>query len=379
MTPPEAICAEPSTSGLAPAHADHQSPQTSTRRIPAIDGLRALAISLVLAGHAVEGASAGHPGIIWAPFLNSSLGVRLFFVLSGFLITRLLLAEQALTGSLSLRDFYIRRSIRIFPAFYLFLGVVGILAVTGWMEVSWQQFVSAATYTWNYRPLVFGDGPADGSWFLGHLWTLSLEEQFYLAWPGLIVLGGWKRARWICVAIPLLMPAIRIASYFLFPEHRGYLGIMFHTAIDSIMVGCAFALLEDRIPARWLTHRGVFWGCLLFVFLVSPMIAETVKPYRITVGFGLDAFCAGVLTLHATRKNTWSRILSKGALPLIGTWSYSIYLWQQLFLGSKGVERSGSMLASFAALTACALISFYLVERPVLRLKSRFARVQVIS
>ncbi len=298
----------------------------------------------------------------------------MFFVLSGFLITGLLLREHDKFGKISLKAFYMRRTLRIFPAFYLFLAVVAGLAAAGWIEVSGQQFIGAATYTWNYLGTWYREGSAEGSWFLGHLWTLSLEEQFYLVWPGLIVFAGWKRARWTCLIVPLVMPAVRIAWYFLFPEQRGYLGMMFHTAIDSIMVGCAFALWRERIPNWLVTNRIALAGAGIFVFVISPVISGLLSPYRITVGFGLDAVGAGILILHACRNGRWSRLLSWKPLALFGTWSYSIYLWQQLFLTPYNETWSGSFPASFGALMLCALISYYGLEKPILRAKGRFER-----
>jgi peptidoglycan/LPS O-acetylase OafA/YrhL len=346
-------------------------------RIASLDGLRAIAVGLVLAGHAADAYLGAARSLWWVPVCNSSLGVRLFFVLSGFLITGLLVREQEKHGKISLRDFYIRRSLRIFPAFYLFLGVIGLLAIGGWLQSSWQQSVGAATYTWNYLHLWYRGGPQDGSWFMGHLWTLSLEEQFYLLWPGLIILCGWARARWICLAIPLLMPGFRIAWYFLFPDQRGYLGMMFHTAIDSILIGCAFALWGDRLWRGFAFNPWVLALALLFVFVVSPVIAEHARPYRITVGLGLDAVAVGILILQAGRRGWWNRLLSVRAFVLVGTWSYSLYLWQQLFLTPRNPSWAGAFPASFLALTACALASFYFVEKPILRHKKRFEKAKL--
>ncbi len=346
-------------------------------RIGALDGLRAIAVALVLAGHGSE-AYLGHSRSIWlAPLCNSSLGVRLFFVLSGFLITGLLVREHEKHGRISLRDFYVRRTLRIFPAFYLFLAVVAGLAAMGAIETSWQQLLAAGTYTWNYLGVWYREGPSDGAWFLGHLWTLSLEEQFYVFWPGLIMLTGWKAARWVCLFLPLLMPAIRIGWYFAFPEQRGLLGMMFHTGIDSILVGCAIALWRDQIPRRVVEQRRFLFLAAIFVFVVSPVLAELVKPYRITVGFGLEAVGAAVLILHACRDGAWSRLLGWRPLALVGTWSYSLYLWQQLFLTPKNGTWSGDFPVSLLALTTCALVSFYCVEQPLLHFKRRFERASM--
>lgn len=343
-------------------------------RIPALDGLRGIAILLVIAGHAAE-AYLGHEPALWqAPFFNSSLGVRLFFVLSGFLITGLLVKEWDRHGKLSLSAFYARRSIRIFPAFYLYIAVIAALSFAGFITVSQSQFIAAASYTWNYLGTWAHDQPIEGSWFLGHLWTLSLEEQFYIFWPTFIILAGWRKASITCAVLPILLPFLRIAWYFLFPEHRGYLGMMFHTAIDSILIGCAFALWSKKLP-NWLsTNRIVLILAFVFAFFVSPLLAHSIRGYGITVGFGLDGIACGIMILQTFHCRLWEKVLSFPALVLIGMWSYSLYLWQQLFLTSLNTTWSGSFPLSLLALTACALASFYLVEQPLLRLKKRFER-----
>jgi peptidoglycan/LPS O-acetylase OafA/YrhL len=349
----------------------------SRPRIAALDGLRAIAVVLVLMGHGAE-AYLAHPDALWlAPFVNSSLGVRLFFVLSGYLITSLLLHEQQRWGRIDLRAFYARRILRIWPAVFAYLGVIALLAAAGWIEVSQGQFLAAATFSWNYAALWLRDAPSQGSWFLGHLWTLALEQQFYLFWPLLIVLAGWRRARWVALVVPLLMPLVRIGLYFLVPDQRGYLGMMFHTAIDSILVGCAVALFQQPIE-RWLQPRP--WTlpvAMGFVLVVSPLLGTLVRPYRITVGFGLDALCCGVLILAAERSGLWSRWLGSRMPVFLGTISYGLYVWQQLFLTPLNTTFSGLFPLSVLAALACALVSFHAIEQPFLRLKVLFQRASL--
>lgn len=148
-------------------------------RIAALDGLRALAVALVLAGHGVDAYLPQHDASLWlAPLVNASLGVRLFFVLSGFLITSLLLREQQRRGGIDWRAFVLRRSLRIWPALYAYLLVMILLSQLGVLAISTGQFFAAATFSWNYAALWVRDGTSQGAWFLGHLWTLALEQQF---------------------------------------------------------------------------------------------------------------------------------------------------------------------------------------------------------
>lgn len=346
-------------------------------RVVALDGLRAIAVVLVMMGHGSE-AYLAHPDAIWlAPFVNSSLGVRLFFVLSGFLITSLLLHEQQSRGSIDLRAFIMRRILRIWPALYAYLGVIALLVAGGWLRVSAGQLFAGATFSWNYAFLWLQHAPGDGQWFLGHLWTLALEQQFYLVWPLLIAWVGWRTAGRLAIVLPLLLPVVRIASYWLFPEQRGFLGMMFHTAIDSILVGCAVALYRERIN-HWLSSRPwVLPVALSFVFVVSPWLGTLLRPYRITVGFGLDALCCGVLILAAEQKGHWSNLLSGRLAVAVGTLSYSLYLWQQLFLTPLNTTPSGQFPLSVFAAFGCAFLSYRWIEQPCLRLKKRFQRARL--
>lgn len=152
---------------------------TSKPRIPSLDGLRAISIFLVVIGHV--SLSFPHSGR-WVNFFlqifgNSDVGVLIFFVISGFLITTLLLQEFEKTGNICLSNFYLRRSFRIFPAFYCYMGVVFFLWMAGNIHLTWAVFGTAALFLRNYGSLFIHSFPT-GDWFVGHTWTLAVEEQF---------------------------------------------------------------------------------------------------------------------------------------------------------------------------------------------------------
>lgn len=346
----------------------------SRSRIVALDGIRAVAIILVFMGHGSEAYLANAKAIWMAPFVNASLGVRLFFVLSGYLITRLLMHEQQARGKIDLAAFYVRRFLRIWPAIYTYLAVIAVLSAAGWISVSASQLFAAGSFSWNYSGLWLNSVNGNGWWFLGHLWTLALEQQFYLFWPFIIVFLGWNNARRFALIVPLLMPLIRIGVYFAFPGQRGFLGMMFHTAIDSILIGCAVAIHQDRIQTWLNTKPWVFWAALGFVFVVSPLLGSLISPYRITVGYGLDAVCSGILILTAAQQNPWSRWLSVRPLIFLGTLSYGLYIWQQLFLTPMNTTLTGQFPLSVIATILCAFLSYRFIETPCLRLKDVFQR-----
>lgn len=148
-------------------------------RITSLDGLRALSIGMVVAGHAAVRRGPAAFGWWLALLGRPELGVDVFFVLSGYLITRLLLDEERRSGGISLREFYLRRAFRILPALHFYVLVMAILCGAHLVGISAGSFIDALVFTRNYG--VFGGG----GWWFGHFWSLAVEEQFYLAWPPL--------------------------------------------------------------------------------------------------------------------------------------------------------------------------------------------------
>ena len=155
-----------------------------TERLHSLDGLRAISILLVLVGH-VAG-TVNSPGFLLPLHNLGNFGVKIFFVISGFLITLLLLAEISRYGRIDMRGFYLRRCFRIFPAFYFFIGFVVLANAGGFLDLHANDVLHAATFTMNYHH--------DRAWALNHSWSLAVEEQFYLLWPLLLLLLGSRRA-----------------------------------------------------------------------------------------------------------------------------------------------------------------------------------------
>ena len=180
-------------------------PNADLARLPSLDGIRAVCIVSVLGGHASLGE--GFPFQLepfWPYFFNAPLAVTIFFVLSGFLITFLLAREESLQGKISLQNFYIRRVIRIFPVFFIYVGCLAILTLLTPLQIRPWQYVTSITFTKNFACV---------SWVDAHLWSLSVEEQFYLFWPALLAFCG-RSWRWKIVGLLILSaPAFRIFFY----------------------------------------------------------------------------------------------------------------------------------------------------------------------
>src|SRR5439155_8056704 len=136
------------------------------------------------------------------------------------------------------KAFYVRRTLRIFPAFYVYLVSIAILSAADLVVVRRSDLIFGATYTINYV--------VDRSWVLGHLWSLAVEEQFYLLWPTVLVFGR-HRARMVASVVVLLAPLFRIAMWYLLPEHEALIGKAFPTIADAIAVGCLLALHRERL------------------------------------------------------------------------------------------------------------------------------------
>ncbi|MBM4380318.1 MAG: acyltransferase, partial [Deltaproteobacteria bacterium] len=202
-------------------------------RLPQLDGLRGLCILLVLAGHALQ-FRGGHAqgGEVLAGF-----GVQSFFALSGFVITRLLLEEETRRGAVSLRHFYLRRALRLVPALAALLAAVAGLMLVGLVtDESWRSWLISAAYLRN----IGGTGTT-----LAHLWSLALEEQFYLLWPLLL---GWaprgRRAAWVAGAMAAVVLARTVGIAFaLQPPESGVFYLRPWYRADALLVGAWLALV----------------------------------------------------------------------------------------------------------------------------------------
>jgi peptidoglycan/LPS O-acetylase OafA/YrhL len=302
--------------------------------------------------------------------LFAHLGVSVFFVISGFLITGLLLKEREKSGTISLPRFYLRRAFRIFPPFYFYLAVMVGLVLLGVLQVPLRGFFFAAIYGTDYY-----FGPGSGSAALQHTWSLSVEEQFYLLWPAALLLLGKRKAIWAAALLIVLSPFVRLATYFLLaPQHRAMVDRMFHSSIDTIMFGCLLALAWDTESFRrlvpMLSNAWCMAGSLLFLVLLDPLLeSHFYGRYSLLLGMTLEGACISALTVAVvSRPSTLTgRILNTAALRHLGVISYSLYLWQSIF--TTGNTRYFPL--NVVAALGCAELSYWAIEKPSLRLRDR--------
>ena len=349
-----------------------------SKRIPSLDGLRAVSILLVISGHAYQGIYKQSPNSAASLiFGNAGFGVEIFFVISGFLITSLLLTESRIDGTIHIREFYLRRIFRILPAMLVFILSVHILGKSGLiLESSTGALLSALTFTTNYSP--FANSNA-----LAHFWSLSVEEQFYLAWPGALFValrsGNRKSAIIIAIAIIATAPIIRVLTHLFgseFLANRIY--YMFHTRIDALMFGCALALLLDnkRFEIFFKFIKPIIPWAFFLIFFISPLLTKRYGGYYIyTVGYTVEGLAIALFLLWAVRQpqSVIGRTLNSKLMVHLGKISYSLYLWQELALKTDSIIDQFPLLALLLSF-ALAEISYHFVERPGLDLRQLLKR-----
>jgi len=359
-----------------------------SKRIPYLDGLRAISIMLVMFAH----------GLYSMPFsdsyfylvaANSTLGVITFFVISGFLITSILLREYEKTNTINLKKFYIRRSFRIFPIFYVYISVVLIL-VYGLhvIKIADMDLFFSSIYLANYKSLIYhlldlSTPVSPDHWFIGHLWTLSLEEQFYLLWPFLIVILGLTRTKKMLYVIIFIYPLVRIITYYSIPAVRGQIGMMLHTMGDSIFFGCFAAFLQKEYKEKIFViadnikknKRYLIYIIIFIAMVLSPVLSFFLKgTYTVTVGYSIYASCMTMIILYILNsEDPIFDFLNNKILIHIGVLSYSLYVWQQLFLTPKHQTAWGFFPVNFICCYFIALVSYHCIEKPFLKLRDRIS------
>ncbi len=340
---------------------------SSHRHIPSLDGLRGVSIALVVIAH-LQG-TRGVPAFLSSPlFDHGQLGVKIFFVVSGFLITRLIADEIDGTGGLSLRLFYIRRVLRIFPAFYVYLGVVAIASALHWLDIPPRNLAFAATYTMNYV--------LDGRWETGHLWSLAIEEQFYLIWPFTIVALGLRRALSGAALLAVVAPYALLAL-FLHGAGRYVLATQtFPFVFDGIAAGCVLGGALETFVRRDGFRRAIAsraGGLVAPAILAIDCLDHHSALYH---GAGQLAITLGICYVVArytqVTDSAGARVLAWRPLVWVGRRSYSLYLWQQLFLDRYQHTLLQVFPINVACAVACAHASYAWIERPLNRLRGRY-------
>jgi peptidoglycan/LPS O-acetylase OafA/YrhL len=326
------------------------------------------------------------------------IGVDMFFVLSGFLITSLLLEEWEQSGTISLKSFYGRRALRLLPALVVMLTVFvsyGFASLPSRKALRLLQEGLGALFYYANWSIAFGLGRP--SLFL-HTWSLSVEEQFYLLWPiALLFLVKWTDRRsmfqWVLLGavlswvtrVVLFFVGTQVISGNVFPirEERLFAGI--DTRADSLLLGCAAALaLSAKLLSpgnRHVALRVASPICALALAVIGYK-SSVFEPWMICIGwFVVSALCAVIiLQLAVTQHTLLHRMLENPALVYTGKISYGLYLWHYpIFVLAERWRWAGGYLGALLASVVAAVISYYFIERPFLRLKERLKRTRPIE
>ena len=350
---------------------------------PGLDGLRAVAILGVLFYHA---------GWEWMP--GGFLGVDVFFVLSGFLITSIILEEYDRTGRINFKQFYLRRARRLLPALFLMLAVVGLLALIVYRDAA-RSFasdaVSALLYTTNWWYII-----AEQSYFeytgrpalLKHLWSLAVEEQFYLIWPAIAFIlmrrGGRRAVRWVAIVLAVLSTAwmTYLAIRNQFPEYNDPSRIYFGTDAHAmgLLVGAGLATfwrpahLSPTVSAsaRWIiTGTGI--AALLVTVWFFGFVGEF-TPWLYRGGFlGLSVVVAILIATATHPASRFGEWLGRQPMRYIGQRSYGLYLWHwPIFMFTRPLldvpfDGLPNIVLRFGLTFAAAELSYRFVEMPIRR------------
>lgn len=349
---------------------------------PALDGMRGVAILLLLFGHFNINYYTWHYGVIF----NSTTGVHIFFVLSGFLITTLLLKEKLRNGRISLKYFYIRRALRILPLACLFLLVLVGLNYAFDLHIRAFDFLASIFFIKNM--------PIRQEPYTAHFWSLAVEEQFYLTFPILLSFN----IRWytiLSLAIVVFVPMVCIVNYFAPVLFSGNAALHFISRACNyafwkgpviILIGSVSSILVFKgviNPERIKANRFLSLALLLIAVIIHAKIFLYYTRY---LSEYLSAILVGmVIVITISQKDVLSKILSNVVLTTIGMVSYSIYIWQELFAGPRGFQPWmqyftqlpvwGMILAKFIFLTIIVSFSFAF-ETKFLKLKDKFHYVR---
>lgn len=350
-----------------------------TKKIPSLDGLRAVSILIVLNTHATLTGSYPKSISKFIPFIGD-FGVTVFFVISGFLITSLLIKEKENQGKIDLGNFYIRRVLRIFPVYFLFLGVV--LLIDNFQRLSIPQnfYLHALTYTTNFNLSEMWTYDGHIHWLLGHTWSLAVEEQFYLFWPFILLLDR-KKVVWIICILLVLSPITRVMTV-LFRPYKHFFFADFFNYSDSIMWGALIAYIweyKSNIITKKLSYH---WGIRVIVLVVliglnkfgNHLPPSFLAPFERVI---VSAFVGYLMISVIVVKDDWVyKILNHRLVTAVGVISYSLYVWQQIFLYDANWLHGDVWYRQFPVniliVFIVATLSYRLYEKQFLQLKKRF-------
>ena len=359
-------------------------PQSMTNRILGLDGIRAYAVITVVILHlqlVIHWYYESSPlySLVWH-------GVEIFFVLSGFLITHLLVKERSQFGNINLKKFWVRRALRIFPLFYLFIFSVILIGFFYNTNTSLKQTLISAIYGFNFV------SRSEYNIMLGHTWSLAVKEHFYLIWPPILILMLKKNVSLQKILVILVLSFVALE---LINNH-----LMYETEIGS-----------EYFVERWTTSASVYLlaGCIGGILIHAEIWKNTFGTLKLNFllttlflfGFFVDfwffghpiivrdfriiGIISGILWVVANQKSLLVKIMEWAPIRYIGQVSYGIYIWQGFYLATGPSRAKGQEcplsdpLLSVIFLVITVPISYHLYEKIFLNMKKKFQRVPMVN
>jgi peptidoglycan/LPS O-acetylase OafA/YrhL len=340
-------------------------------RISVLDGWRTISVTLVILSHLllqsnvnIKNLSGAVTRNIYLPLLEGLgyLGVDIFFVISGFVICRGFRRELEAFGRISLPAFYVRRSFRILPPLLIYVGVILGLSLLNIVDGSAVSVYRALTFTCNFP------NSSCGGWLGGHTWSLSVEEQFYLAIPVIFSLFREVALKAVTLILPVIVVILELVGA------SDAASFLCHFCVIGIGVACAISegRIRDfitRLP-KWLFYAAII------LLIVLARLHSTREPTLATIGIGVVAGYVLMMSMN-TASNSPSitkTLLSGVAMQMVGRASYALYLWQQLATYPFGGVGTAFYIMSICCCFLVIFASYRWIEQPLIRIGATVSR-----
>lgn len=343
------------------------------KQIPSLDGVRAFSIAIVLFGHLNVGIKSQ---LLTTIFGYGTFGVQFFFVLSGILITTLILKEKLKTNSVDLKSFYIRRTLRILPLAFLFIITTILLNQFFQLGISLRSFLHAATFTENFN--------SERSYYTSHFWSLSIEEQFYLIFPLLLK----KNVKWyliisffVIISCPLIT-ILKFHNEINSPFYNATIQILYNLiprGLISILIGSVSAI----IVFKYEFYKIRLSGTIMTIYQASLLIVSWYIFNYNNIPGGIGTILTPILIavfIFSVMKESPSlifKILNLKIIAKTGVLSYSIYIWQQFFTNHRpwdNLKTFSHPVINWIIMFIVAYLSYNYFEKPFLMLKKKFEK-----
>lgn len=337
-----------------------------------LDGLRGFAVLGVVIYHMnLAGAlNVSNESVHFALSFFGVNGVHIFFIISGFIITTLLIKEKNREGRVSLSAFYTRRFFRIIPPFAFYLIILYLCSLAGYLTLNNLNFLWSSLFLSNIH--LEGNTVSTSTWFFSHSWSLSVEEQYYLLFPPLLTVLLKFRLRpvnrTLIAFFFLSLLSLKVAKEASLMFHPSFILLAAFFQFRYIIVGVFLAFHRERIK-KLIAGSGVIVPLSLFISVLIIYFTK-VPTWLSFILTAVDPICFGIFVFWFVENPEKCKLLRWKSIQWIGSCSYSIYLWQQLFTGKEIFYNGWTISQSPSSIIPILLIaslSYYFIEMPIIR------------